>query len=134
MKVKISSNIKIDPGRREVTQAAIGELSKSIAAVGLINPIITVHNNTLVAGLHRLEAVRQMVEVAGVAPLVDHIISGEEYTAHKPEPEIYLRAMEALGVTPENALAVENSLTGITAARRAGPGTRTLPKRGKLVG
>ena len=57
MKVKIS-NIKINPGRREVTQAAIEELSKSIVAVGLLNPITVDQNNTLVAGLHRLEAVK----------------------------------------------------------------------------
>ena len=57
MKVKIS-NIKINPGRREVTHAAIEELSKSIAAVGLLNPITVDQNNTLVAGLHRLEAVK----------------------------------------------------------------------------
>lgn len=57
MKVKIS-NVKINPGRREVTQAAIEELSKSIAAVGLLNPITVDQNNTLVAGLHRLEAVK----------------------------------------------------------------------------
>ena len=57
MKVKIS-NIKINPGRREVTQAAIEELSKSIVAVGLLNPITVDQNNTLVAGLHRLEAMK----------------------------------------------------------------------------
>ena len=57
MLVKISE-IKVNPGRREVTTEAIGELAKSIAAVGLINPITLDQNNTLIAGLHRLEAVK----------------------------------------------------------------------------
>lgn len=66
------------------------------------------------------DAVRQMAETAGVTSFVDHIISGEDCAAHKPDPEIYLRAMDALNLTPENAFAVEDSPTGITAARRAG--------------
>ena len=38
MKVKIS-NIKINTGRREAAPGAIEELAKSIAAVGLMNPV-----------------------------------------------------------------------------------------------
>ena len=57
MRVKIS-NIKVNPGRREVTPKAIEEMAQSIAAVGLLNPITLDQNNTLVAGLHRLEAAK----------------------------------------------------------------------------
>lgn len=57
MKIKISS-IKINPGRREAEPKAIEELARSIATVGLMNPITVDQNNTLVAGLHRLEAAR----------------------------------------------------------------------------
>ncbi|MDE7219455.1 MAG: ParB N-terminal domain-containing protein, partial [Oscillospiraceae bacterium] len=59
MKVKIS-NIKINPGRREVTPQSMEELARSIAAVGLLNPITLDQNNTLVAGLHRLEAAKTL--------------------------------------------------------------------------
>ena len=48
--------IKINPGRREAEPKAIEELAKSIAAVGLMNPVTLDQNNTLIAGLHRLEA------------------------------------------------------------------------------
>ena len=57
MGIKIS-NIKINPGRREATPEAVEELARSIAAVGLLNPITLDQNNTLVAGLHRLEAAK----------------------------------------------------------------------------
>ena len=57
MKIKIS-DIKINPGRRNAEQKAIEELSKSIAAVGLMNPITVTHDNTLIAGLHRLKAAK----------------------------------------------------------------------------
>lgn len=57
MRVKISS-IKINPGRREAEPKAVEELARSIAAVGLLNPITLDQHNTLVAGLHRLEAAK----------------------------------------------------------------------------
>ena len=38
----------------------------------------------------------------------------------KPDPELYLKAVEALGVSPEEAVAFEDSLNGLTAARSAG--------------
>ena len=59
MKVKIS-NIKINPGRRETEPKTIEELARSIVAVGLMNPITLDQNNTLIAGLHRLEAAKLM--------------------------------------------------------------------------
>ena len=59
MRIKISE-IKINPGRRETEPKAIEELARSIAAVGLMNPITLDQNNTLIAGLHRLEAAKLM--------------------------------------------------------------------------
>ena len=57
MRIKISE-IKIKPGRRETTPRYVEELTKSITAIGLINPITIDQDKTLVAGLHRLEAAK----------------------------------------------------------------------------
>ena len=57
MQMKISE-IKINPGRRDTQQRNVEELARSIAAVGLMNPITITQDNTLIAGLHRLEAVK----------------------------------------------------------------------------
>ena len=59
MRIKIS-DVKINPGRREATPKAIEEMVKSIAAVGLLNPITIDQDNTLIAGLHRLEAAKRL--------------------------------------------------------------------------
>ena len=59
MLVKIS-DIKIKPGRREAKPKAVEELARSIQALGLLNPIIITEDNTLIAGLHRLEAVKKL--------------------------------------------------------------------------
>ena len=57
MRIPISE-IKINPGRREVLSKRVSELAKSIAEVGLLNPITLNRDNTLIAGLHRLEAAK----------------------------------------------------------------------------
>ena len=57
MRIPISE-IKINPGRREAEPKAVEELARSITAVGLMNPVTLDQNNTLVAGLHRLEAAK----------------------------------------------------------------------------
>ena len=50
MQMKISE-IKINPGRRDTQQRNVEELARSIAAVGLMNPITVTQHNTLIAGL-----------------------------------------------------------------------------------
>ncbi len=47
------------------------------------------------------------------------VCAGEDYAA-KPEPDVYLAACKALAVDPSEALAIEDSPHGITAAKRAG--------------
>lgn len=48
------------------------------------------------------------------------IIVGEDVSKSKPDPECYLKAIEALGVTPEQCRVFEDSPHGIEAAKRAG--------------
>ena len=85
-----------------------------------------------IASSSYLGAVKEVVRLAGAETLVDFCISGEQCKAHKPDPEIYLRAMAALGLTAETALAVEDSPTGITAAKRAGIRVYALKPRPEL--
>ena len=57
MRIPISE-IKINPGRQKAAPTHASELSKSIADVGLLNPITVDGSYTLIAGLHRLEAAK----------------------------------------------------------------------------
>lgn len=59
MKVKIE-DITVNPGRRAVSQDGIEELAFSIEQIGLLHPITLTEDRTLVAGLHRLEAVKSL--------------------------------------------------------------------------
>ena len=59
MMIKISE-IKVSPDRREADPESVQSLAKSIAVLGLLNPITIDQNHELVAGLHRLEAVKSL--------------------------------------------------------------------------
>lgn len=85
-----------------------------------------------IASSSYLEGIEKVVRLAGAEELVDFCISGEQCAAHKPDPEIYRRSLEALGLVPEEALAVEDSPTGITAAKRAGLRVLALRPRPEL--
>ena len=56
----------------------------------------------------------------GLFDLVDVIICREDTGVHKPDPGPYLAALTKLGVSSANALAVEDSTTGIASAKAAG--------------
>ena len=50
----------------------------------------------------------------------DAIVNGDMVEHHKPEPDIFLLAASKLGLPPESCVVVEDSLSGIAAAHRAG--------------
>lgn len=79
-------------------------------------------------------AIARMMAAAGIDGMPDFVISGEDCTAHKPAPEIYLRALAALELTPQTAFAVEDSPTGIAAALAAGlPVYALRPRHGEAM-
>jgi len=50
----------------------------------------------------------------------DAVVWREQVEHTKPAPDLYLRAAELVGVTPERCIAIEDTPTGIEAARTAG--------------
>ena len=67
------------------------------------------------------------VRALGIEALLDVTVSGEEVRASKPAPDVYLRAMELLGVGPAQTVVVEDSPVGILAAHRAGALVCAMP-------
>lgn len=50
----------------------------------------------------------------------DIIVCGDMISKSKPEPEIYLKTCELLGITPQECYALEDSKNGLLSAYRAG--------------
>jgi len=47
------------------------------------------------------------------------VVSGDDVSVKKPDPEVYIQALEGLGVAPRDAVAIEDSPNGAAAARAA---------------
>ncbi len=57
---------------------------------------------------------------SGCGSLFKSILTGNDVKAAKPSPEIYLTALQALGIPPEDALVIEDAPNGVQAAQGAG--------------
>lgn len=56
----------------------------------------------------------------GLKEMVTTVLTSNDFTASKPNPECFLKAMEKLGATPERTVVFEDSIHGIEAGRAAG--------------
>ncbi len=65
-------------------------------------------------------SVEVMMQKSGLDRFLDTMVSNEDVKKGKPDPEIYLKATELLGVTPCECLVVEDNENGIKSARDAG--------------
>lgn len=70
-----------------------------------------------VTGTSRANVEHHFGDLAGRFSL---IVAGEDYAKGKPDPEPYRRALESLGVSPDEAVVVENAVLGIRSAKAAG--------------
>ena len=64
--------------------------------------------------------VRQELGDAGILTYFDQLVCGDMVRKSKPEPDIYLKACEVIGVDPQSAYAIEDSFNGIRSAHAAG--------------
>lgn len=76
-------------------------------------PIAVVSNSER----RRLDA---LLAAAGIGHQFPIRVSSDDVPRPKPDPDVYLRAAEMLGVEPSRCLVVEDTPTGVAAARSAG--------------
>jgi HAD superfamily hydrolase (TIGR01509 family) len=74
------------------------------------------------------QLVSTALSTAGLTDAFDAIVTADDVDAGKPAPDIYLLACERLGVRPEDSLALEDSPSGIAAAKAAGLACIAVPQ------
>lgn len=97
-----------DLARDESKVALVSELKKRGLKVAICSNAIR-------------DSVRVMAESIGVAELMDDMLGNEDSPNPKPAPDIYLEGARRLGVDISECVIVEDSDTGMAAARAAGP-------------
>jgi HAD superfamily hydrolase (TIGR01509 family) len=64
--------------------------------------------------------VDQILTNLGVRQYFPIVVGGDEVAHGKPEPDVFLRCAELLGVAPARCAVIEDSVNGVLATRRAG--------------
>ncbi|MDE6313599.1 MAG: GNAT family N-acetyltransferase [Lachnospiraceae bacterium] len=90
---------------------------------GIRDFIKSLHENQIklaIASSSPENEIRAMVETLGIDKYFTKLVSGESVAHPKPAPDVFLKAVAALELTPEDCVVVEDSGTGIKAGVAAG--------------
>ena len=63
---------------------------------------------------------RTILEKVGLLELFDSIIDGNTVSASKPDPEVFLKGAQSLGLNPEDCVVFEDAIAGVEAALAGG--------------
>jgi HAD superfamily hydrolase (TIGR01509 family) len=72
--------------------------------------------------------VEHALTAAGLTESFDAVVTASDVAVPKPAPDLYLLACERLGVAPADAVALEDSETGVAAAKAAGMACIAVPQ------
>jgi len=61
-----------------------------------------------------------IINALKISDKMDSMMSSEDVKAHKPNPEVYLKSAERVGVSPADCIVFEDSFSGVTAGLNAG--------------
>jgi len=74
-----------------------------------------------------------VLEVIGLRGCFQAIVSAEDVTAGKPDPQVFLTAAARLGASPSQCVVVEDAAAGVEAARRAGMRSIGVSRKASLA-
>ncbi|WP_179403535.1 HAD family hydrolase [Burkholderia guangdongensis] len=99
----------------------VGLAQSLLPITGVRDALLKVGLPAAVVSNSRLKRVRNSLKRAGLAEIFgERVFSSEQVARPKPYPDVYLHAACTLGVEPERCLVVEDSVSGLNAARAAG--------------
>ena len=97
---------------------------QELKAAGIRSAIVTSSNDAKMANVYKAHP--------ELTDIVDMVLTSEDFSRSKPDPECFLKGMELIGGTPEETVVFEDSFHGIAAGRAAGAkvvGLATTNKR-----
>jgi HAD superfamily hydrolase (TIGR01509 family) len=97
---------------------------------GLVELLAALEKKAIPKGIatsSRRSFVERVLGTFGYEPRFSPILTSEDITHGKPDPEIYLKAAERLGIAPAEMVVLEDSQNGCRAAVAAGAITVAVP-------
>ncbi len=62
----------------------------------------------------------KMLDLFGIRDYFEVLVTANDIEKHKPNPEVFLKAAEELGIAPERCVVIEDAGSGIQAAKNGG--------------
>ena len=105
----------------EWNQANTGRLLRRYAGVETMMAALAEAGVGVAVATSKLKGPAQTaVRLAGLAGVVDILVTLEDTDRHKPDPQPLLHALERLGAQPDQAVYVGDAVVDVQAARNAG--------------
>jgi HAD superfamily hydrolase (TIGR01509 family) len=99
VEVDRTGDVQLFPGARQLLESLRGKVKIALASM----------NNRAV--------IEHMLKVLQVQSLFSVILTGDEVAHSKPEPEIFLKSAQKLGIQPQKTVVLEDSIFGVKAAK-----------------
>lgn len=119
----IGKDIPRDSIEEKRLQRHLGLIAEQSALPGVEDYIVAAHARgmkiAVASSSPRSWVVRHLTRL-GLLDKFDAMKFGDEVVHKKPDPELYLAALDLLGAQPEQAIALEDSPNGVRAAQNAG--------------
>ena len=87
---------------------------------GVREALLALPDRRCVASSSTPDRIASSLRAAGLADLFEHVFSAVEVSRGKPAPDLFLHASARMGVPPRACLVIEDSPSGVQAARAAG--------------
>lgn len=127
---QISETRKLPLSVAELTELTVIESNQYFGSLEKIEPLpglVELLEKLIAAGIPLAVAtssdtvtMKNILEKSGLRKYFRFTVCRDDVENSKPEPDVFLRAAEMLGTTPENCLVFEDSRNGIIAAKAAG--------------
>ena len=123
---RIKQDNQLEIEAEEIVRLKQEEFWKQMHRIAPITPVVELvkkyHGKLPLAvgtGAGRRSAMLQL-ETLGITNYFDIIVTADDVTSHKPEPETFLRCAELMQINPADCQVFEDGEMGMQAARKAG--------------
>lgn len=116
--------------REAIYEALIADPANLVMMPGVLDLLDAADERDVPLGVasgsprHQVETILRGL---GILQRFHSVVAGNDVLRTKPAPDVYLRAADSLGVAPAHCIALEDSATGITAAKAAGMRAIAVP-------
>lgn len=121
-KYKVKTKKSIEELTKETQDAYISDLDYVDLKEGFkkfVNALKTGGIKVALATSNESFIVEKVIEKFSLEGFFETVVTGEEVKLKKPDPDLFLKVAEKLGVEPEECLIIEDAPSGILAAKRA---------------